>query len=351
MTNDISRIDKNFNLKSVENKDGMKFFNVLGEPFRIYGVFIDDGDFCRVPKSVAKTVSDEVYALNMHTAGGRIKFKTDSKKIAIIVKQPFITKLPHFALSGSAGFDLYLKKNGNNYFCGSFIPDFNYSEGFERTVYFANDGLNEVTINFPLYSGISELFIGIDENSVIAEPDEYAVKKPFVYYGSSITQGGCASRPGNSYQAIVSREFDCDYINLGFSGSAKAEDEIIEYIKKLDMSVFFYDYDHNAPSIEHLKETHEKGFKAIRKENPELPIVIMSRPVFYPADFEKKRFKIIEATYKNAVENGDKNVYLIDGKSLMKLAQDNGTVDCCHPNDMGFFSMAEAIKDIVNKII
>ncbi len=88
------------------------------------------------------------------------------------------------------------------------------------------------------------------------------------------------------------------------------------------MSVFFYDYDHNAPSIGHLKETHEKGFKAIRKQNPELPIVIMSRPVYYPAEFETERFNIIKDTYENAVKNGDKNVYLIDGKTLMKLAQD-----------------------------
>ena len=153
-----------------------------------------------------------------------------------------------------------------------------------------------------------------------------------------------------SYQAIVSRKFDYDYINLGFSGNAKAEDEIAEYISNLDMSVFVYDYDYNAPSEEHLRRTHEKMFKTIRKKQPFLPVIMMSRPKYYLTDAEQERRSIIEITYKNAVSARDKNVYLIDGEALTELCKDEGTVDGTHPTDFGFVSMANAVSKILANI-
>ena len=150
-----------------------------------------------------------------------------------------------------------------------------------------------------------------------------------------------------SYQAIISRTFNYDYINLGFSGSAKAEDEMIEYIKNLDMSIFVYDYDHNAPTIEHLEKTHEKMFKAIREKNPLLPVIIMSRPKHFLTAEEKVRRGIIETTYKNAISSGDKNVYFLDGEALTLLCKDSGTVDNCHPTDFGFASIAKALSDVI----
>ena len=171
-----------------------------------------------------------------------------------------------------------------------------------------------------------------------------------MYYGSSVTQGGCASRPGMSYQGIISRRFDYDFINLGFSGNAKGEDAIAEYIKNLDMSVFVYDYDYNAPTVEHLNSTHEKMFKTIRKVNPNLPVIMMSRPKFNLTEIEEQRLNIIKTTYENAILKGDKNVYLLDGKKLTELCKNDGTVDNCHPTDLGFFSMAKAVGDIIEKI-
>ena len=153
-----------------------------------------------------------------------------------------------------------------------------------------------------------------------------------------------------SYQAIISRRFDYDYINLGFSGNAKAEDSIADYIKNLDMSLFVYDYDHNAPTVEHLANTHEKMFKAIREKHPLLPIIIMSRPKYYLTDEEKISRNIIETTYNNAVSAGDKNVYFIDGKALTRLCKDSGTVDNCHPTDFGFASMAKALSKVIADI-
>ena len=237
----------------------------------------------------------------------------------------------------------------DNYYAKTFVPPFDVEDGYENIFELEKKGRREITINFPLYSNVCELFIGLQDTANVSETEAYKNDKQIVYYGSSITQGGCASRPGMSYQAIVSRTFNYDYINLGFSGNAKAEDEMIEYIKNLDMSIFVYDYDHNAPTVEYLEKTHEKMFMAIREKNPLLPVIMMSRPKHFLTEEEKTRRNIIETTYRNAILSGDKNVYFIDGEALTKLCKDSGTVDNCHPTDFGFVSMAKALTEVIGR--
>ncbi len=337
----ISQIDRNFAVQTSLNIDNIRFHNIQDAPFFVYGVFLENGKYRRLPEQVAKTVSEGVYNLHTHTAGGRVKFITDSSFVAIKAVMPSVGKMPHFALTGSAGFDLYVGKKEE--YCASFVPPFNISDGYERVIHFDHSAEREITINFPLYSSVADLYIGLDENAVVKKSSGYKHKKPIVFYGSSITQGGCASRPGNAYESIVSRALQTDYINLGFSGSAKAEDAIAQYIKDLDMSVFVYDYDHNAPTLQHLEDTHQKMFLTIRENNPELPILILARPAYNLNEAEKKRLAIIEKTYTDAVAAGDRNTYFIDGPTLMKYAKNDGTVDGCHPNDLGFHSMAKVL--------
>lgn len=346
---DISIVDSNLKVETNISEDDICFYDVKQIPFKVDGVFYEGDRFRRLPENIAKSISTGVYELHANTAGGRVRFKTDSPYVAIHCKMPSMCRMPHGASTGSAGFDLYVHEVKEKYI-GTFVPPYNSKGGYESIIYLGDSQTREITINFPLYSEVSELYIGLKNYSLIQEPRQYNIEKPIVYYGSSITQGGCASRPGNSYQSIVSRKLDANYINLGFSGSAKAEDGIIEYIKNLDMSVFVYDYDHNSPSIEHLSDTHEKMFLTIRNAKPNMPIIIMPRPKFYLNDEEKERFNIIKKTYDNAISRGDNNVYFIDGKALMQLAEDNGTVDGCHPNDLGFTSIANAIVTVMNNI-
>lgn len=346
----ISQIDPNFKVGTRLKEEGIRFYDVKQPPFRIYGVFYQDGKFRRLPERVAKSVSDAVHHLHAHTAGGRVRFRTDSPYVAIHSKMQNITKMPHFTLAGSAGFDLYTS-DGDERYVKTFMPPYDLEDGYESVITFDTPGMHEVTINFPLYSEVSALYIGLHEDAFVGEGKPYKPGKPIVYYGSSITQGGCASRPGNAYESIISRRLNVDHINLGFSGSAKAEDEIAQYIARLDMSVFVYDYDHNAPTVEYLKKTHEKMFRAIRETHPNLPIVMMSMPKYYLTEVEETRRAVIETTYRNAIQNGDRNVYFLDGKMLMALAGNDGTVDNCHPTDLGFMSMAKAVGDVLFEIL
>ncbi len=343
----LTKIDKNFEIKSKIEKEDIYFYDSYKAPFKTYGIFKENREYIRMPKEIAETVSEGVHLLCPHTAGGRVRFMTDSPYVAIYAELKGVYNRPHMSITGSSGFDMYADGN----YAGTFVLPWSgmENETYESIKEFEDVKMRDVTINFPHYCGVKNLYIGLKEGAKIEAGLPYVNEKPVIYYGSSITQGACASRSGMTYQNIVSRRFNCDYINLGFSGNAKAEDEMIDYIKNLEMSLFVYDYDHNAPTVEHLLNTHEKMFKEIRKANPDLPIVMMSRPKYFLTAEEKKRQKIIETTYENALKSGDKNVYFLNGRKLCALCKDNGTTDSCHPNDLGFASVAKALGDLIAK--
>jgi len=348
---DSSKIDANFKVETKIEKEDIKFYDADDVPFKIYGVYREGDRYRRMPENVAKSVSEGVYSLHSNTAGGRVRFVTDSPYVAIHAKIDKNAKMAHFPFTGSMGFDLY----ADNIYINTFVPPFNTNDILEKVIDF--NGINgehaktkEITINFPLYSDVLKLYIGLKDGCIIEEAAEYKNEKPVVFYGSSITQGGCASRPGNCYQQFLTRRFDCNHWNLGFSGCAKAEDAIIDWIKQLDMSVFLYDYDHNAPSVEHLAATHERMFWAVRAAHPQLPIIIFPRPKFCLDAEEQQRLAVIRATYEHAVETGDQNVFFLDGKELLQGIEADGTVDSGHPNDGGFYCMARALLPVLQKI-
>lgn len=341
----FAEIDKNFKVETAIKRDGLIFTNVLEAPFKVYGLMYEGGMFRRMPDETAERVSDRVHFLHKDAAGGRVRFRTDSMNVAISVKSSAPRPFVHFTIAGSSGFDLY----ADNEYVNTFLPSADMTEGYESKREFADKKMRDITINFPLYSQVSELYIGLDEDCVVEEAAPYVNEKPVVFYGSSITQGGCASRPGRCYEAILSRRFNLDYINLGFSGNAKAEDAMSDYIKGLSMSLFVYDYDFNAPDVDHLRATHEKMFKKIREAQPELPIIIMSKPRAILDERDRERRAVIETTYQNALAAGDQNVYFLDGPTLMKYCGNEGTVDRTHPTDFGFASMAQVLGDLIEE--
>lgn len=349
---DIKKIDKNFRIETDIDKADIVFYDCRDSRFEIHGVIApaDDNDiFRRMPQSIADSTNDGVKGLNTHTAGGRIRIKTDSPYIAIKFETVNADRMAHMPCSGSMSFDMYEKIEGKETYIKSFITE---NREFEGVYDFTDAKMRELTLNMPLYGGLKSVFIGLSNKAKCEKCTPYTYDTPVVYYGSSITQGGCASRPGNSYQAMISRRFDCDYLNLGFSGSARGETVIAEYIATLDMSIFVYDYDHNAPNTEHLAATHKPMFDIIRKANPELPVVMVSRPNNCGGiEDTNRRFEIIKATYDAAVAAGDKNVYLVDGRHIMDgIADSDGTVDGCHPNDLGFYCMAQRIGEVLEEI-
>ena len=336
-----------FALDENVSRPNMRFISVLTPPVALYGVRYDGGMFRRIPETPARSTNEGVLELHADTAGGRARFVTDSPYVILHAEMPRVSKMPHFALTGSAGFDLY----ADGVFYGTFIPPTEMTAGYDAVLDFPNAAEREITVHFPLYSRVSAVYFGIAGNSVLRPAAPYRDIPPMVFYGSSITQGGCASRPGLAYQNVLSRMLNADHLNLGFSGSAKGEACMAEYIAGLSMSAFILDYDHNAPTPAHLAATHEAFFQTVRKANPSLPILLMSRPRATLTEDEKERLAIVSRTYENARAAGDTNVYLLTGPALMADCGDEGTVDGCHPNDLGFLSMAKAIARTLMKAL
>ena len=340
--------------------EGTEWFSVREEPFDLYGLLHIDGQFRRIPQDVADATNDGVSSLSRNTAGGRVRFVTDSPFVVINARMPMMSDMSHFARTGSSGFDLFFKTGDRFTFFRTFMPT-NSDWGYECYLPMPDASRREMLIHFPTYSDVSELYIGVAAGSTIGHGTPYKHKTPVVYYGSSITQGACASRPGNAYEAIISNELDCDHINLGFSGSARGEDAIVDYICSLDMSVFVLDYDHNAPSAEHLEKTHEPFYRKFRASHPDTPVIFVTRPTFMndvgvsddACTMDRIRCReVVFRTYMNALAAGDRNVDFIDGASLFNGPySDLCTVDSIHPNDAGFLRMAQRIGQSVAKFL
>ena len=346
----IEKIDQNMAIRSTISEPDICFYDVRKPPFDVYGFYNyqTETKFKRMPDAVAETVNEGVKMLNYATAGGRVRFCTDSQYVAIRAIMPHIEHMSHFAMTGSSSFDLFIDdpESGVSRFHRPFRIDKDAKGGYESIIKFGKKQMRYFTINFPTYSYVKDLFIGLQETASVGEGLKYRPIAPVVYYGSSITQGACASRPGNIYQNIISRHMNLDYINLGFSGSGRAEDTMVDYLCSLEMSAFVCDYDHNAPDVAHLEATHRKMYEKIRASHPEIPYIMISRVDFdLEYDANIKRRDVIIDTYRYARANKDKNVYFIDGAGVFRGPyQDLCTTDGCHPTDIGFALMADAIE-------
>ena len=356
-TFDIGSIDKNLEVAAKVKAPDLVLYDVRKPPFQIYGLYEPTTEPCfkRMPTETAKAVSGGVRSLHVHTAGGRVRFSTNSPYVVIKAVMPSIHPMNHMPLTGSSGFDLYVDSSDGmqSLYHGTFVPPRDMTDGYESKVDLGEAKWRHFTINFPLYNPVTALYVGVAEGSELGEGAPYRDLPPVVYYGSSITQGGCASRPGNAYTAMVGRFLNIDHVNLGFSGNGKAEDNMAQYLCGLKMSAFVSDYDHNAPNPEYLRATHQKMYDAIRAKYPTVPYIMLSRPDYFKnVEDSIARRQVVIDTFHYAVAKGDKNVYYIDGASMFRGPfEDCCTVDGVHPNDLGFSKMAEAVYAVLARVL
>ena len=328
------------------------YINVKTEPFRIYGLRADLG---RMPKNAAEACSEGVAKLACNTTGGRVRFRTNSDYIIVHADIASYEVPSSKALIASKDFDIYIVgKDGKQHFRTIFSSSVPESYGCSESRIKWEAGFKDIVINFPITANLENVYVGLREGSEVLAGSEYKHKKPVVFYGSSIVHGEGAMRPGNTYPAIISRRLDTDFINLGFRGNACAEEAMMKYIASLDMSVFVYDYDHNAPNLEYLENTHYAGYEIFRAKKPRTPVIFASRPDYYFGDiaYNEKARNIVRESYFRALAAGDRNVYFVDGAKIYPAdKRDECTADGCHPNDMGYSYMADAFGEIIKKLI
>jgi lysophospholipase L1-like esterase len=210
----------------------------------------------------------------------------------------------------------------------------------------------------PLYNGVSSVEIGVPKGGVLKKADARPAEKqkPMVFYGTSITQGGCASRPGMVHTAILGRKLDRAVINLGFSGNGTLDPDIAELLGDLDASVFVLDCLPNLSAAQ-VAERTEPFVKALRKAKPTTPILLVEDRTYTNAPALPalaKRNADSRAALKKAfdalVAAGDKNLHYLAGDKL--LGDDGeGTVDGSHPTDLGFMRQADAFAEALAPIM
>ncbi len=329
------------------------FHNIKNTQFEIFGLYNAKGEelFRRLPESVAAATSQNVLSLSKNTSGGRVRFHTDADCFYIRAKSNGYDSMYHTTPLMYHGFDVYIDGERGSLFMGADLCKWSEKDDEIRCFHLPK-GEKDITVNMPLYGLVYECEIGLPKDASLSAHAPYINEKPIVFYGSSITQGACASRPGKSYQARISRKYNVDYLNLGFSGSAKAEDAIVDYMSDLDMWAFVSDYDHNAPDPDHLQNTHYKLYEKIREKHPDIPYFMITKPDFrFDADAQRRR-TIVMKSYIRAYDNGDRNVYFIDGSAFfLGQPQDELTMDRCHPCDEGMARMADSIGDVLSKVL
>ena len=344
----LAQVDKNFAVRA--DTDGLCYRDITQFPELYYGLFWNEkAGFYRMNAEEAAAVNQQVSELATCTAGGRLRFVTNSKRIALQVQLQHIFGSANMAYIGTAGFDLYEKVDDKWLFRCSFAPE--EGDSYAGSWEFPTAEERSLLIHFPLYAGVKKLELGLCPDAALA-PLPYPNELPVVFYGSSITQGGCASRPGCAYTAIVSRELDFDYRNLGFSSGARAEDAMIDYLQKQPMCLLVLDYDHNAPNPTYLEKTHWPLYEKLRKALPDVPFVLASAPVANPNSEWLARRDIVRTTYEQAIAEGDDRIAFVDGTQMFPAeAAQECMVDIYHPNDLGMHYMANAFIDAMQNFV
>lgn len=295
----------------------------------------------RLPAKAEGKVTPSVWGLSHDSAGLCVPFTSDAPSIQVrwtVLKEGSLS-MPHMPATGVSGVDLYSKDTSGRW---QFVAN-GRPTATTNTAKFALPAGQPCLLYLPLYNGVTSVEIGVPKGSTLSPPDPATNKqrKPIVIYGTSITQGGCASRPGMAFPAIVGRQLDTPVINLGFSGSGKAEPEIAELLAELDPSVYVLDCLWNmSPDL--VSTRIEPFVKTLRAARPDTPILLVEDcSVRNVCPTEKG--KILRTIYERLTVEGVKNLHFLSNEGM--LGDDTeGTVDGCHPNDLGMMRQAEAFS-------
>jgi lysophospholipase L1-like esterase len=311
------------------------------------------GELFRLPVRLKDTYRKPVWDLAQSPSGGRIRFRTNSAALAIRLEYPAPPEMKNMHAFGQTGVDLY----ADGVYRGTAIADRDSKPGKtqEHTYYKDQPRVDrEITLYLPLYMGVKVLGIGLDADARIEHAKPFAVTKPVVFYGTSITQGGCASRSGMSYQAILGRLLNADFV--GFSGNGLGEPELARAVAEIDAACFVMDFAQNNPTVESLAQAYAPFLETIRVKHPDTPILVIT-PIFSAREswsrddrLEGMR-ELIRRVAAGRIAAGDRHIEIVEGTDLLGPTRGDGLVDGTHPNDLGFQWMADGLAGRLGKLL
>jgi len=303
-------------------------------------------DYDRLPARAKDIVREAVWNLSHHSAGLRLRFTSDAKFITArwtLIKEDLA--LPHMPATGVSGIDLYARDaDGRWVFVANGRPT-----GLSNEAEFKLLPNAEHALYLPLYNGVTQVELGAYKTRTFqrSDPSPEEEQKLIVFYGTSITQGACASRPGLAGTAIAGRRLDVPVINLGFSGNGRMEPEMARLLGELDPAVYVLDCLWNM-TPEMVSERVEPFVKILRAARPNTPIVLVEDSYFM--DRPTQDGAILRDIFERLKAQGDERLHFLSNTGMLG-SDTEGTVDGCHPNDLGMMRQALVFEEFLRPLL
>ena len=332
----------------------------------------NEGRYIRLPLSGKDEISAAAWEMSLCPSTARVRFKTNSSVLAVKIDHGMFTEkgqediwhmsdgsrlsMWHMSAVGVSGIDLYIGEPGKQSFwkaSRAMKEDGEYTHTYFKG--FSGE-IREFTLYLPAYAQLKTLKIGIMPDAEFLPPTAYKIQKPMVVYGTSITQGGCSSRGSNNFMGILERRMNADVVNLGFSGSGLGEAVMAELMSEIEASVYMVDSVANM-SPEVMEQNYENFVRILRKNRPETPVVLMTKPHYgteiqpFMAEYYVKQHKVLFETYDKLKSEGDEKVYLFDTGKFIQAGGDHPSVDGTHLTDVGYYKIADGLEPVLREII
>ncbi|MCO8123456.1 SGNH/GDSL hydrolase family protein [Stieleria sp. TO1_6] len=311
--------------------------------------------FDRLPARANGVVRNAVWGLSRHSAGMMVRFRTDATEIHADYELGSASlAMPHMPATGVSGLDLYGQDTDGRWKWVAVCKP-NAQKMKLKLIDGLREGLRNYAIYLPLYNSTRTLKIGVPSGNRF-EAIEPRTEKPIVFYGTSITHGASASRPGMPHPAILGRRLDHPVINLGFSGNGKLEPEVGRFLVELDPSVYVLDCLPNMVAAE-VAERTEPMVRQLRSAHPDVPIVLAEDRNYAnswvrPAQQERNRSSQLEFqnAYARLLDAGVAGLFYLPGERLLDANGDD-TTDGSHPSDLGFYNQANAFEPVLRRAL
>jgi len=359
---DAQQYDKEMRPTGVADEDGLVWHEPDREPMQLAGFwwYGRDRRYRRMPAQPAAPLPAAVDGLANSTAGGQIRFRTDSAHVAVRVELAGPANMNHMPATGQCGFDLYAGPSGQARYCNTTKYDHSQTRFQVELLNLPAPDLRDCTLYFPLYQGVREVGVGLDAGARLLPPAAWDLDAPIAVYGTSITQGGCAARPGMAYTNLLSRALNAEVINLGFSGSGRGEPEVAQVIAEIEpCALFVLDYEANCQGTERLRETLPEFIRILRQAQARTPILVVSR-IRTPSELlnaeavrgREERQAFQRGLVEELRAGGDDQIHFCDGATLLGDEDfEECTVDGSHPTDLGFLRMARNLEPVIRQVL
>lgn len=349
----IEQLDKNFKVLAADKETDWYDIRELGVEGR--GWHETETFYDRLPAKAKALVRPDVWTLSRHSAGMAARFLTDAPKIsARWTLRNNMLSMHHMPSTGVAGLDLYLEEQERWRWIGVGIPT-QFPDNETAVANVPGGTLRHFLLYLPLYNGVEAVAIGLKSGSKLAAAPAWPQqRKPICFYGTSITQGGCAARPGMAYPALIGRHLRYPTINLGFSGNGPMDLEMAPLLGELDVAAYVLDGLPNmAPEM--VAERAAPFVRTLRQARPTVPIVLVENvtgqnTLLGNGPFRSKKNDLLQAAFRQLTAEGVPALYYQPGGDL--LGQDmESTVDGCHPTDLGFHRLALGLEPLLKAIL